>query len=193
MSHVPFAAPAAHARLVVTLPQRPSKLEHALATITPDGFPALTATHEAFTHLARRSKKRLVVITPFIDEPGVEWASQLFRGTTAPERILVVRSLEAMEAKAPGAASRLRDLTTEVLEYQIRHPAGLRALPIETFHAKIVMADGAAAYVGSANLLHSPYEFTLECGFIIEGPAVAQVVDLVEAILTVSRGARQNV
>jgi phosphatidylserine/phosphatidylglycerophosphate/cardiolipin synthase-like enzyme len=63
---------------------------------------------------------------------------------------------------------------------------GTRDLSIETFHAKIVMADASMAYVGSANLLESSYEFTLECGFIIEGPAVAQVADLVEAIMRIS-------
>ena len=63
-------------------------------------------------------------------------------------------------------------------------------LPIETFHAKIALADGSAAYVGSANLLQSSLEVALECGFFIEGPAVAQVSDLVSAILMVARSSR---
>ncbi|WP_420417533.1 phospholipase D-like domain-containing protein [Pacificispira sp.] len=43
--------------------------------------------------------------------------------------------------------------------------------PEETFHAKIVLADGVAAYVGSANLLRRSKVTNLECGMLIEGEA----------------------
>jgi phosphatidylserine/phosphatidylglycerophosphate/cardiolipin synthase-like enzyme len=48
---------------------------------------------------------------------------------------------------------------------------------------KIVLADGVAAYVGSANFLYRSREMNLECGFLLEGDAVAPVVVLVEAVL----------
>lgn len=185
MSSTNFAAPEAHARLVVTLPYRPSKLEAALRDVAPDGAPALTDTHEAFNHIARRGKERLVVITPFIDAVGIAWATQLFQASNAKQKILVLRDSSRLEPYGPQAAE-LRALLTEVREYCIRHDGAERDLPIETFHAKIVLADASVAYVGSANMLHSSRELALECGFLIEGSAVAQVADVVAAILRVA-------
>ncbi len=185
MSGASFAAPEARARLVVTLPFRPSKLEGALRDVAPDGAPALTDTHEAFNHIARRSKDRLIVITPFIDLAGIAWATHLFRVTDAKRKILVLRDGSRLEQYAVEAAE-LRSLLSELREYRISHPGKERELPIETFHAKIVLADASVAYVGSANMVQSSLEVALECGFLVEGPAVAQVADVVAAILRVS-------
>jgi phosphatidylserine/phosphatidylglycerophosphate/cardiolipin synthase-like enzyme len=102
--------------------------------------------------------------------------------TSAPQRIPDLRNRPQLEPY-PDLLVQQNELNVSILEYRIHHPAGVRAKPIETFHAKIVMSDGSAAYVGSANLMESSQEIALECGFIIEGPAVAQVTDIVEAIL----------
>lgn len=182
---VPSPAPAARARFVVSLPQAPCVLAAALNEVAPEGAPVLTATTEAFRHLATRAKSRLVLLTPFIDEAGANWAIDVFSHTTAPRRLLVLRDKRRL-ADFPVLAARLRDLGVTIKEYRVHHPIGIRRKPIETFHAKIVMADGSVAYVGSANLLESSFEVALECGFIIEGAAVAQVVDLVEAVLRVA-------
>jgi phosphatidylserine/phosphatidylglycerophosphate/cardiolipin synthase-like enzyme len=188
MTSVPpvFSAPEARARLVVTLPFRPSELEAALGSVAPDGAPALTDTFEAFNHLARRSKQRLVVLTPFIDASGLGWATRLFQASQADQKILILRDRLKLQAY-PQEAAILMPLLSELLEYRVMHQGIDRALPIETFHAKIVMADSSAAYVGSANMLQSSLELALECGFIIEGPAVRQVADVVDAILMVAR------
>lgn len=183
----PATAPPALARFVVTVPQAPSKFETALTLVAPEGAPALTATTEAFLYLARRSKVRLVVITPFIDLPGILWAITLFQVSSAPQRVLVVRNRSQLD-NFPIELSELKRLDVSILEYRIYHPVGTRSKPIETFHAKIVMSDGSAAYVGSANLVESSQEVALECGFVIEGPAVAQVLDVVEAILRIASG-----
>ncbi len=182
----PISAPPARARFVVTLPMRPSVLEPALHKVCPEGAAALTATQEAFTHLARRSQQRLILMTPFIDLAGIEWATTLLRATSAPERILILRETRRLDDFG-SATAELKSLVTELLEYRVVHASSDRALPIETFHAKIALADGSAAYVGSANLLQSSLEVALECGFFIEGPAVSQVLDLVSAVLLVAK------
>jgi hypothetical protein len=179
MTKSPIAAPEARARLVVTLPFRPSRLEDELGSVAPDGAPALTDTQEAFNYIARRSTDCLVVITPFIDLAGMEWAIRLFSVSQAKTKILILRDRSRL-ADYPNEAARLRSLLTELLEYRARHPETDRPLPIETFHASV-------AYVGSANMLKSSLEVALECGFIVEGPAVFQVADLVAAILKVAR------
>jgi hypothetical protein len=180
-----IAAPEARARFVVTLPQRPCFLEPALHEVSPEGAPALTATREAYLHLARRARERLVVLSPFVDGPGLEWMIELIAATPAPERILVVRYAHRL-AKHPVQTAQLRAMSTDIREYRILHRRSARVKPIETFHAKIIMADAAAAYVGSANLVESSMEIALECGFFIEGPAVSQVVDVVNAILRIT-------
>jgi phosphatidylserine/phosphatidylglycerophosphate/cardiolipin synthase-like enzyme len=55
----------------------------------------------------------------------------------------------------------------------------------ETFHAKVLLADGVAAYVGSANFLYRSREMNLQCGFLLEGDAVAPVSTMVDALLQV--------
>lgn len=56
---------------------------------------------------------------------------------------------------------------------------------IETFHAKTVLADAIAGYVGSANFLHRSREANLECGVLLEGDAVTPVGVLMEAFLNI--------
>jgi hypothetical protein len=160
-------------------------LESALKTVAPEDAPVLTATAQAFRHLARKAQSRLVLLTPFIDEAGANWAIDIFSHTPAAERILILRDRAKLN-EFPALSERLGRLDAQIKEYRVHHPIGVRRKPIETFHAKIVMADASHAYVGSANLLESSYEVALECGFIIEGPAVGQVSDLVEAILRVT-------
>jgi phosphatidylserine/phosphatidylglycerophosphate/cardiolipin synthase-like enzyme len=51
-----------------------------------------------------------------------------------------------------------------------------------------VLADGVAAYVGSANFLYRSRKKNLECGFLLEGDAVGPVAVLIEALLAMSSG-----
>ena len=61
----------------------------------------------------------------------------------------------------------LRALKVSVRDYHLSHDAATgRALPIETFHAKLVLADDTLAYVGSANLLGSSEGLLLEAGLL---------------------------
>ena len=110
------------------------------------------------------------------------WAADLFDATTAPHRPLVLRGVDQL-ASCGAAGSRLRSKATQIADYQIRHETGAAVPQLETFHAKIVLADGVAAYVGSANFLYRSREANLECGFLLEGDAVAPVAVLVEAVL----------
>ena len=61
-------------------------------------------------------------------------------------------------------------MQVSVRDYHLSHAAADgRALPIETFHAKLVVADDTLAYVGSANLLSSSEGLSLETGLLVEG------------------------
>lgn len=169
----------ATARLVVTMPPEPSRLGSALAADIASEYVALTRTTDAFTHLARLARERFTIMIPYVDRVGADWASELFEATEATERILVLR--DASQLLSCGAAGRrVEASTTQIIDY------GGADLADETFHAKIVLADGIAAYVGSANLLKRSKSTNLECGMLVEGPAVGAVKVLLDAVTSIA-------
>lgn len=179
MSGEILVSPRATARLVVTMPPVPSRLADALAADIASEYVALTHTTDAFMHLAGLARARLTIMIPFIDSVGAAWAAELFEATTAAERLLVLR--DASQLLSCGAAGRrVETSVTRIIDY------GGADLANETFHAKIVLADGIAAYVGSANLLRRSKSTNLECGMLIEGPAVSAVKVLLDAVTAIA-------
>lgn len=181
MSSIPAtAAPLATARLVVTMPPEPSRLSQELSRDVASQYVTLTPTKHAFIHLARRAVGRFTIMVPFIDSEGAEWACELFSATTAEERILILREETSLDKIRTDLRARLVSSVTKLACY------GSPSLEDETFHAKIVLADGVAAYVGSANMLRRSMGVNFECGFLVEGAAVEGVRMLVEAVLRLS-------
>lgn len=176
-------APTARARFVVTLPPEPSRVGSLLQDAARASFTTLTDTRDAFINLAQRAKERFVVMSPYIDASGAAWAADLFEQTPAVQRVLVLRGGEQLSQCGP-AGVRLRSATTAIHDYAFETASPSGYVQLETFHAKIVLADGNVAYVGSANLLHRSRELNLECGFLLEGDAVAPVAVLVDAVLS---------
>jgi hypothetical protein len=175
--------------LAITMPLEPSFLEKELATRLgrPDGF---LSTEAAFARLAQASTRRLVVMTPFIDAAGFRWLRRIFE--TAPlecRKILILRNADRYAVElGVEHGDWLRGLQVSVHDYHLSHDAASgRQLPIETFHAKLVVADETLAYVGSANLLSSSEGLCLETGFLVEGAAASDVARLVDAVLRVAR------
>lgn len=169
-------------RIVVTVPMRPSYFESALARLDDSGV--LIETMETFLHLSRRAIGRLVVVSPFLDDSGLDWVLSIFEATPATDRALICRHAARVK---PHYGERLSAIGVRIYEYfRERASENGRNHWAETFHAKIVLADQVAAYVGSANLLKSSKELSLECGVLLEGRAVKQVYDVVESMLQVS-------
>ena len=178
-------SPRGIARLVVTLPGEQSRFGDALKRQAGEAFTALTDTHDAFTHIARRAIDRLVIMVPFIDKAGAAWAAELFEATAAAQRVLILR--DASQLTACGQAGvRLRILATGIFDYFFTNCPNGEALG-ETFHAKVVLADSVNAYVGSANLLRRSRHSNLECGMLIEGSAALAVAMLVDAVLNIAQ------
>lgn len=170
------------ARIVVTVPMRPSHFESALSGINDSGV--LIETMETFLHLSRRASDRLVVVSPFLDADGLEWVLSLFEATRAPDRALICRHYDEV---IPPYDRRLSTAGVAIHEYFLeRGTKGRGNRAAETFHAKIVLADQVAAYVGSANFLRSSRDLSLECGVLLEGRAVKQVHDVVQSMLQIS-------
>jgi len=175
--------------LAVTMPLVPSYLEKELAATLgrPGGF---LTTSAAFSRLAQAASRRFVVMTPFIDAGGFRWLRRVFEATRADcQKILVLRNADQYTVElGVQNADWLRAMQISVRDYHLSHAAGTgRALPIETFHAKLIVADETLAYVGSANLLYSSEGLSLETGLLVEGGAAVQVARLVDAVLRVAR------
>jgi phosphatidylserine/phosphatidylglycerophosphate/cardiolipin synthase-like enzyme len=175
--------------LAVTMPLGPSHLEKELAVTLgrPGGF---LTTSVAFSRLAQAASRRLVVMTPFIDAAGFRWLRRVFEATQVEcEKIVILRNTDQYTVEL-GVQHRdwLQALRVSVRDYHLSHAATPgRALPIETFHAKLIVADDALAYVGSANLLNSSEGLSLETGLLVEGSAAIQASRLVDAVLRVAR------
>lgn len=168
-------APQGRARLVVMMPPAPSRIESILAASPAAKLLAFTDTSDAFRHLAMKAQRRLVIMSPYIDAAGCAWVLDMFSYTTASERILVLQS--QAELHKPGVdENALRDLSTNIRFYGGGDTD-------ETFHSKIVLADGSDAYVGSANFLWRSKKANLECGLLVDGPVVSSIAILVDAVL----------
>jgi phosphatidylserine/phosphatidylglycerophosphate/cardiolipin synthase-like enzyme len=175
--------------LVVTMPMAPSFLAHELpeAPGRPGGY---LSTSEALLRIAQSARSRLVAMTPFIDGYGFGWLRTVFEATPfQAQKILILREAGRYAVDLSVHHSEwLRAHNVSVRDYHLPHPAGTqRALPLETFHAKIVLADERLAYVGSANLLGSGDGTSLEAGVLVDGGAAAQVARLVDGVLRVAR------
>jgi phosphatidylserine/phosphatidylglycerophosphate/cardiolipin synthase-like enzyme len=173
----------------ITMPLVPSYLEKELprALGRPGGF---LSTSDAFARVAQAASHRLVVMTPFIDAAGFRWLRRVFESTVPQcERIVVLRDTDRYTTElGVEHADWLRALSVSVRDYHLSHDrAAGRSLPIETFHAKVLVADAKLAYVGSANLLSASEGVCLETGFLVEGAAAADAARLVEAVLRVAR------
>lgn len=138
-------------------------------------YVTLTPTTDAFRHSCAGPPALSTVMIPYIDRVGADWAAELFEATEAAERVLVIRDASQL-AGCAEAGRRVERATTRIIDF------GGGDLAQETFHAKIVLADGVAAYVGSANLLRRSKAGNLECGMLVEGPAVHAVKVLVDAV-----------
>ena len=172
-------------QVVLTLPEEPSRLCEAL----PEQGPycaKLGATDSVFAQIAREARFRLVIVTPFIDRVGAEWIANMFRLTDGKpmERILILRDYYTAKTSLSGIAVELDRLGVRIFDYYIRHEG--RRLPYETFHAKFVLGDDTEAYIGSANMLASSLEVSLEVGVLVKGQSILDIKRLVDSMLAVA-------
>lgn len=178
--------------VALTRPSKPSQLESALEDI---GVRAaeLEATDESFMSLASQARERLRVMTPFLDRHGAEWVCDLF-AHTAPHvsRELILRYASNMSHPnfpegLSTSGARLQELGVVVFDYTIPRESGKG---IETFHAKLVLADATRAYVGSSNMTWGSLEHSMELGLVVEGTAAKRLEILTDAIIGIAKKIR---
>ena len=174
--------------ITLSPPAHPSRL---MEILPKQGFAwtRLYDTKDSLLELASQAQRRLVIVSPFLDSEGLQWIGQLFDTTAGNplDRILVVRGRDRLELETLNSQqSRLSSMGIKVLSYAITHDPAYRNPAVETFHAKILLADNDKAYIGSANMTRWSRDFSMECGVILKGPAVKPVATLIEAIIKIS-------
>ncbi len=173
--------------IVLSPPLYPSRLMNVLPK-QRFGWARLHNTRDALIALAATAQRRLVILSPFFDEVGIDWVEDLFEAPSAGvERILVVRGtdlslLEILESRRDDH----NRMGIKVYRYAIEHDPNTREAKVETFHAKIVLSDNDQAYIGSSNMNRASRELSLECGVHISGPCVRPVAALVDSILSIA-------
>lgn len=173
------------ASVVLTRPPQPSELERRLLSRgwrTAD----IETTRHAFMDIVASARKRVIIMTPFLDSRGGDWLCELFASTRpGVDTILILRTLESPERPDyPMGYSRicgyLQELGVRVFNYSIpRLGMGGR----ETFHAKVVLCDEDRAYVGSSNLTGASLEHSMELGIALFGRGATQVAVVMDAVL----------
>lgn len=171
--------------LVLTEPGDRSALR---AEIDRRGLPPrLFQTRDAFLNLARSAEKEFIILVPFIDDDGCQFLIDVFSScNTTVQAQLICRPLTEPQC---GVAFRkrkdeFRRLMVSVYEYALPSMLPSRR---ETFHAKVVLADDKAFYVGSSNFMASALDRSLECGVIVRGQSARELYSVVAALKAVSR------
>jgi len=175
------------AQVVLTKPPRPSVLEQKLSAL---GWRTaeLVATEKAFHGMVRAARRRVVVMTPFFDATGAKWLQELLSYVSpGVERNLILRSLEDNTRKDypfgfDAISPWLKAQNVRVFNYSIQRIDGGR----ETFHAKAVLCDRMAAYVGSSNLTIASLEHSFELGVVVTGRGATLVSEVIDAVLEAS-------
>jgi phosphatidylserine/phosphatidylglycerophosphate/cardiolipin synthase-like enzyme len=173
--------------IVLSPPLHPSRLMEVLPQ-QKFGWARLHNTRDALIALASTATRRLVILSPFLDDVGMGWVEELFAAPAAEvERILVTRGTDHSLQEILNSIRGERDRSNiQLYRYAIEHDPDTRDAKVETFHAKIVLCDRDAAYIGSSNMNRASKELSLECGVHISGPCVKPVATLVDSILEIA-------
>lgn len=164
---------------VVTLPSAPSEIGRALPTQGPI-HASIGRTEEALLDIARAAVRSFTVMSPFVNTDGAELVLNLFDQSTAPRRTFITRRAGATRSALNPLLPVMAARGVRVLDYLLRADGGY-----ETFHAKVVIADGDRAYVGSANMTRYA-RHSMELGVIVTGRPARAVAALVRTVERIS-------
>jgi len=169
--------------IVLTPPGNPSRLRDALRQ---RGWAEADMEHtEAILlHLAHQATVRLVVMSPFIDAGGAANLLALFRATPGTvRRVLITRCPDGgVPAALMPLLQQFAELNVAIHSYWLPRPGG----GYETGHAKVVLSDDRAAYVGSANMTQASLSISMELGAFLRGASVTTLVSVIDAILSIA-------
>ncbi len=165
---------------VVTMPPSPS----AIATALPQtglAHASLVSTRDALERVAEKAIDSFTVMTPFLNQEGLGFVTELFKLTRARTKHLIVRQMGEAKRTVVENASDLTAAGILAFDYTLDAVGGF-----ETFHAKVALADSELAYVGSANMAMFA-RHSMELGVLVEGRAARVIANVIRAVVRVAR------
>ena len=171
--------------VVLTKPPAPSQVTLQLEGML-SGTWGFRDTKELLPAIADSAKASLIVMTPFLDEIGADIVLNLFENTAAADKCLVLRTTRAGEPPEGllRVQAALAQLGVQVLNFKLDR---FGATGTETFHAKVILADDRAAYVGSSNMNQWSFHYSLELGLFVQGKAASRIAAVMRAIRAVAQ------
>ncbi|MEM7097956.1 MAG: phospholipase D-like domain-containing protein [Pseudomonadota bacterium] len=180
----------ADTKVVLTPPRDPNSLIPALTSRGPKTT-QIQDTKAVFQHLAHEAQQRLIVMAPFLDESGAEFLLDLFnRCKPNVDKVLILRFLGKgpSHPSYPKGFDRIKDGLEElgvcVHDYSIPKK---NTSWLETFHAKVFLADSNLAYIGSSNINQHSLDNSMEVGVLLQDTGSLELlVDIVESAMQIS-------
>lgn len=167
------------ADIVLSRPPEPSIFTQQLMNSLRSDW-GLLETESILPAVAESARERAVVVSPFIDDYGIERVLNFFRLTPAPDKRLIYRNdKEGVQEALSDASVELAALEVQTHRYHLPLPEHGN----ESFHAKILLADRHTALVGSSNMTRWSMRYSLELGVKVRGQAASRVADVVDAML----------
>lgn len=123
--------------------------------------PGFHTTAEVFARLFSSARKSLKIFSPYVD-PSF---TTLAQAAQAP--IQIVTTLREARQKSSPVLERLAAARPMAVRYL--HEKHAKSLMFQ-LHAKMILADHALAYVGSANLTDTSLHYNFELGVCVDDP-----------------------
>jgi phosphatidylserine/phosphatidylglycerophosphate/cardiolipin synthase-like enzyme len=162
-----------------------------LVATQPEQLVPAMATLDAFRFVIAASSRELRIASPFIEHDGLGLVAPWLE--RAAERGVALTLLNrdpggsSTAHLARGALTRLFGTRFRVASYHITNE-GKQLLSV---HAKLVIADDHAAYVGSAEIRRHSLELNFELGVLVVGEQAAALARIFDAIAEL-RGAPET-
>jgi len=170
--------------VVLSKPPAPSQVARQLQS-TLTGEWGLRETRQVLPMIAEAARNTFTIATPYLDEMGASIVLNLFEVSSTVHKCLILR--ETTEGLRPpglvGIRASLGQMGVSVLNFRLDRADSSGN---ETFHAKVVLADDAAAYVGSCNMHRWSFEYPLKLGVLVRGRAAARIADVLGAVKAVA-------
>jgi len=187
--------PVTQATPLVTFPADP-----AFESVSPSSFD-MSWLMPALTRQIKRSEESITLLAPFFEAEGFSHLEEVLLAAMnrGVEVTVVSRYLSdtdsynyaVLESFAKSAQE--RNIAASLLTFvdYTRWSAGTPpeqrrqsgATPAFTLHAKIILFDDSATYLGSANVTDYGFEHYLETGVLLKGPPVDGFTELVDFLL----------
>jgi phosphatidylserine/phosphatidylglycerophosphate/cardiolipin synthase-like enzyme len=129
--------------------------------------PGIPSTSDVFRRLLEDAKTSIKIFSPYVDPTF----TALAEAARAP--IQIVTTLREARMRSSPVLERLA--TTRPLAVRYLHEKHAKSQMFQ-LHAKMILVDSSAAYIGSANFTDTSLHYNLELGVTIDDPeAIAKL------------------